>query len=151
MCRCAGKSTTIFHMLNTRVAADASVLLTAVRNAAVAALLDKVVHSPQLRQSVVVVGNPAKLGLHGTSNKGSSAGGTGGHCDAAGDGPNLADLTLEAIVQQPRWRGDLLWLNAACLERCGLQACLDLARAARHQVCCGRPTCPLTMTCLHSM
>jgi 7-keto-8-aminopelargonate synthetase-like enzyme len=91
----AGKSTTIFHMLNTRVPACASVLITAVRNAAVAALLDKLSRSPQRRQSLLVVGNTAKLASHA----GGGAGRPAARC------ARYAGAALSAVVQQPRWQG----------------------------------------------
>lgn len=57
--RRAGKSTTIFHIIKVRVPHTASVLLTAVRNAALHALLSKLVQSPELSQQIVIVGAAA--------------------------------------------------------------------------------------------
>lgn len=111
MCTIAGKSTTIFHILNTRVPAAASVLITAVRNAAVAALLSKLHCSPELQQQLVVIGNAEKLG------------------------GQAAALQLDRLVQQQRFVGDMLWLNAAFLDRCALQASLAFAQQLAIHVC----------------
>lgn len=54
--RAAGKSTTIFHMINVRVHPSASILVTAVQNAAIQALLHKLLQSPKLSKQIVLHG-----------------------------------------------------------------------------------------------
>ena len=58
----AGKSTTIFHLINVRVDAATSTLITAVRNAATQALLSKLLKNPDFREQLVIFGQEARLG-----------------------------------------------------------------------------------------
>lgn len=58
----AGKSTTIFHLINVRVDDSSSTLITAVRNAATQALLSKLLKNPDFRDRLVIFGQEARLG-----------------------------------------------------------------------------------------
>ena len=61
-CACAGKSTTIFHIINTRIVPQSSTLITAVRNAATQALLAKLLKNPKFQAELVIFGQEARLG-----------------------------------------------------------------------------------------
>ena len=58
----AGKSTTIFHIINTRIPPQSSTLITAVRNAATQALLAKLLKNPKFQSELVIFGQEARLG-----------------------------------------------------------------------------------------
>ena len=57
----AGKSTTIFHIITTRLHFPSSTLITAVRNAATQALLAKLLKSPALHKQIVIFGHAQQL------------------------------------------------------------------------------------------
>jgi hypothetical protein len=98
-------------VLNTRLYPSARLLITAARNAAVGALLDKLSRSPQLSRQLVLVGSCENLGLRS------------------------APFLLDKLVQEASHDGDKLWINMAFLVHRALHGIVGEARAVHRSVC----------------
>eukprot|EP00892_Ulva_mutabilis_P002529 jgi/Ulvmu1/12277/UM087_0011.1 len=111
-----GKSTTVFHMINTRIRPSSAVLITAARNVAVVALLEKLTRSAALARDVVVSGSERRLGAE------------------------AAPYLVTRLVQAPVQAGDRAWPHLAFLVYRALASLHAGAREAHaHAVVHGDP------------
>lgn len=102
-------------MINTRIRPGSNMLITAARNVAVVALLDKLTRSLALAGQVVVIGSEHRLG------------------------PEAAPYLLPRLLQAPAHPGDSAWPHLAFLVYRALASMHTAAREAHAHV---RPHCP---------